>query len=251
MKNSRFLGIIPARYDSSRFPGKPLVDINGKTMIQRVYEQARKCSTLNDVIVATDDLRIKDAVVQFGGKAIITSSDHQSGSDRCLEAMEKIAGETDVVVNIQGDEPFMDPLQIESLCHCFEDPETDIATLAIKIDKNADLFNPNRVKVLINDLGFASLFSRQAMPYQKSMEMESWLQHHSYFKHLGIYAYRKEALREISALAMSSWERAESLEQLRWLQNGFKIKVAITTTESESVDTPEDLENILKKYSKT
>jgi 3-deoxy-manno-octulosonate cytidylyltransferase (CMP-KDO synthetase) len=237
------LGIIPARYASTRFPGKPLVDIAGKSMIQRVYEQSKKCVHLSEVIVATDDERIYKHVHDFGGSAIITSPHHQSGTDRCAEVALQHP-QYDVVINIQGDEPFIDPEQISKLAFCFNDPNTQIATLVKKITSPEELFNTNSPKVLINKFSEAIYFSRSPLPHIRGREQENWLNHFSYFKHIGIYGYRADILQQITKLPVSSLEKAESLEQLRWIENGYKIKVAETELETFAIDTPEDLMNL-------
>jgi 3-deoxy-manno-octulosonate cytidylyltransferase (CMP-KDO synthetase) len=241
----RFVCIIPARYNSSRFPGKPLVDIGGKTMIQRVYEQASK--VLTDVYVATDDERIFNAVIAFGGKAIMTSDQHRSGTDRCYEAFSKLQEWFDVVINIQGDEPFIQPEQIMELQKCFEEPDTQIATLAKRItDKEGFevLNNPNNPKLVVNSLNEAMYFSRSVIPFKRGTETQHWISEHSYLKHIGIYAYRADILRDLTVLAQSPLELAESLEQLRWLENGYRIKVGYTDAETFGIDTPEDLEKV-------
>ncbi len=242
MDKSDFIGIIPARYASSRFPGKPLVEIGGKSMIQRVYEQVSK--VLDAVCVATDDQRIFDAVTAFGGKVVMTSDQHKSGTDRCFEAYGKAGSGRRVVVNIQGDEPFIQPEQIESLCACFDDPNTQLATLVKPFtvaDGEAALFNPNSPKVVINKNSEAIYFSRSVIPYKRGAETKEWLSHHQYYKHIGLYAYRSDVLAEITKLPQSSLELAESLEQLRWIENGYKIKVGITEMETIGIDTPDDL----------
>lgn len=246
----RAIGIIPARFASTRYPGKPLVDIMGKSMIMRVYEQAKKTKDLVDVFVATDDQRIFDHVMAQGGKAIMTSSSHESGTDRCMEAAEKCGTASDIIINIQGDEPFIDPAQIEELIRCFDDPTADIATLARKIDVPDMLFNPNKVKVVRDAQHFALYFSRHAIPFQKNLPQDQWLAHHDYYLHVGLYGYRSPVLKQISQLAVSPLERAESLEQLRWLENGFKIKVADTQHEAFGIDVPEDLKTLLRTFGK-
>ncbi|WP_083257116.1 3-deoxy-manno-octulosonate cytidylyltransferase [Arcticibacter eurypsychrophilus] len=246
-KNSiRILGLIPARYASTRFPGKPLIDIHGKSMIQRVYEQALKSSTLSDVAVATDDDRILEHVMSFGGKVIMTSSTHQSGTDRCAEAAQKLPG-FDVIINIQGDEPYIDSRQIDLLGHCFADPQTELATLVKIITSTEELNNINSPKVILNKNLEALYFSRTPIPYLRDKNNDTWLSHHTYYKHIGVYGYRSDILKKITALPVSLLEKAESLEQLRWLENGYKIKVAITDIETKAIDTPEDLMNILKE----
>jgi 3-deoxy-manno-octulosonate cytidylyltransferase (CMP-KDO synthetase) len=246
MKELKFLGIIPARYASSRFPGKPLAIIGGKTMIQRVYEQVLPC--LDAVYVATDDNRIKKAVLGFGGKVVMTSTKHKSGTDRCLEASNSIGGDYDVIINIQGDEPFIQAQQIESLKSCFITyPETTLATL-VKPFKKEDgfeaLLNPNSPKVVLNEVGEALYFSRSVIPFMRGTEITDWLEKGLFYKHVGIYAYKRNTLSEIATLPQSSLEKLESLEQLRWLEHGYRIQTAVTDIESMAVDTPEDLERI-------
>ena len=240
----KFAGIIPARYESARFPGKPLVMLGNKPMIQRVYDQASK--TLEMVWVATDDRRIFDAVSQFGGKAIMTSPVHLSGTDRCAEAVIKITAETgkkiDVVINIQGDEPFIKPEQITLLMKCFSDESVKLATLVRKVDPGEDIFNPNQPKVILDSKGDAIYFSRAAIPYLRDFEKSDWSGKHNYYKHLGLYAYRTETLKKITLLSRSSLEISESLEQNRWIENGYRIRTAVTTWESIGIDTPDDLE---------
>lgn len=243
----KILGVIPSRFASTRFPGKPLIDINGKTMIQRVYEQAKKASSLADVVVATDDDRIFNKVKSFGGKAIMTSSSHQSGTDRCAEVSKKLDEKYDVVINIQGDEPFIDPEQINQLCVCFDDEKTEIATLIKKIDNEEDLFNPNRPKVAIDENNFALMFSRNAIPEIPNLEKEKWFNQQAFYRHIGIYGYRTEVLAKISLLPMSPLEQKERLEQLRWLENNYAIKVAETEHAAIAIDSPEDLEKFTFK----
>jgi len=240
----QFAGIIPARYASSRFPGKPLAMIGDKSMIQRVYEQAGK--SISVVYVATDDKRIYDAVIGFGGKAVMTSTDHQSGTDRCAEAADLIAGETgrkiDIVINIQGDEPFIKPEQIDLVKDCFSSDSVQIATLVRKAEPDEDIFNPNQPKVILNTEGDAIYFSRAAIPFVREAEKSEWTRKHVYYKHIGLYAYRTETLKQITRLACSPLEIAESLEQNRWIENGFRIRTAVTIWESIGIDTPDDLE---------
>ncbi len=246
-----FLGIIPARYASTRFPGKPLVDMLGKTMIQRVYEQV--AGVLDDLCVATDDQRIFDAVKTFGGKVVMTSGNHQSGTDRCFEAFTKTGKEYDVIINIQGDEPFIKPSQIELLKSCFEDSQTQIATLVKPYDSNTGydvLANPNTPKVVLNKDMQALYFSRSIIPFVRSNDFTKWTTAHTYYKHIGLYAYKAEVLKEITSLPQSSLEKAESLEQLRWLENGYVIKVGITDEETVGIDTPEDLKKVLTMLKK-
>jgi 3-deoxy-manno-octulosonate cytidylyltransferase (CMP-KDO synthetase) len=239
-----FACIIPARYASSRFPGKPLAIIGNKPMIQRVYEQASKL--LDHVYVATDDKRIYQTVLNFGGKAVMTSPDHQSGTDRCAEAVTKIIGETgkiiDIVINIQGDEPFIEPEQIALLMKCFTGKRIQIATLVSRIESLEDIFNPNETKVVLNSEGDAMYFSRAAIPFIRDAEKSDWLKKHIYYKHIGLYAYRTETLKKITLLARSPLEISESLEQNRWIENGFRIRTAVTFGENMCIDTPEDLE---------
>ena len=241
----RFVCIIPARYSSSRFPGKPLVDIGGKTMIQRVYEQASKA--LPDVYVATDDQRIFEAVTAFGGKAIMTSDQHKSGTDRCYEAFTKLEEWFDVVINVQGDEPFIQPEQIIALQKCFDEPETQIATLAKEITEKDGfdfLNNPNNPKLVVNSRNEAMYFSRSIIPFYRGSETVDWITRHTYLKHVGIYAYRADILHDLTLLEQSPLEIAESLEQLRWLENGYRIMVGFTDVETVGIDTPEDLEKV-------
>lgn len=236
----KFIGIIPARYASTRFPGKPLALLGGKPVIQHVYEKV--AAVLEAAYVATDDERIYDAVKSFGGQVVITRTDHKSGTDRIEEAIEKIGGEWDVVVNVQGDEPFVAKSQLDTICHCFDDPTTQIATLGKPFESMEAVQNPNSPKIVVDNMGFAMYFSRSVIPYVRGKEESSWLTHYPFLKHLGIYAYRKDVLRQVTQLPQSSLEIAESLEQLRWLQNGFKIKVGTTDVETVGIDTPQDLE---------
>jgi 3-deoxy-manno-octulosonate cytidylyltransferase (CMP-KDO synthetase) len=243
----QYLGIIPARYASTRFPGKPLADMNGKPMIQRVYEQV--VDSVDAICVATDDERIRKAVEAFGGNVVMTSPNHQSGTDRCCEAMTLFKGRFDVVINIQGDEPFIHPSQIQAIKSCFQDPNTQIATLVKPFrasDGQEALFNPNSPKVVLDPAGFALFFSRSVIPYCRGKNANEWLDHHTYYKHIGIYAYRSEVLEAINRLAPSVLEKTESLEQLRWLENGYRIKTEITETETIGIDTPEDLKQAIK-----
>ncbi|MEZ5083598.1 MAG: 3-deoxy-manno-octulosonate cytidylyltransferase [Bacteroidales bacterium] len=238
------LGVIPARFASTRFPGKPLAMIQGKPMIQRVYEQAQKTTFLSEIYVATDDERIEKAVLGFGGKVKMTSTAHQSGTDRCaevLECMEKEGKLFDIVVNIQGDEPSINPGQIDIVIESFEDPSVDISTLAKKIESLEELFNSNVIKVIKNQLNNAIYFSRHPIPYQQNIDKAKWLEGFDYFKHIGIYAFRSGILKSITNLNRSSLEISESLEQLRWIENGYAIRIEETIFESIAVDTPEDL----------
>lgn len=239
----KFVGIIPARYASTRFPAKVLAMLNGKTVIQRVYEQVKDC--FDDLYVATDDSRIAEVVTSFGGKAIMTSEDCKNGTERCFDACCKLNIDCDVVVNVQGDEPFIQRKQIESLMACFADERTDIATL-VKPFELADgwerLNNPNSPKVVLNADNFAMYFSRSVVPYLRGVEQYEWLDNHVFYKHLGVYAYRLNVLKEITSLQQTPLEKVESLEQLRWLEHGYKIKVGVTNIETIGIDTPEDLE---------
>lgn len=243
----KILGIIPARYQSSRFPGKPLVDIAGKSMIQRVYEQCLKSQCLDKVVVATDDQRIADHVIAFGGTVQMTSDQHQSGTDRCAEIAESYP-KFDVFINIQGDEPMIDPTQIDLLASCFYMPDTLIATLVKPIHTKEELFNENTPKVILNANNEAIYFSRTTIPFLRGIEKENWLGNNTFYKHIGIYAFRNQTLKKITLLPLSTLELAEALEQLRWIQNGYKIQTAISHTESQAIDTPEDLEKLLHLF---
>lgn len=243
MKNLRAIAIIPARYASSRFPAKPLALLGGKMVVQRVYEQVAKA--VERVVVATDDERILNAVLSFGGEAMMTSSEHRSGTDRCAEAYERLAYKADIVINVQGDEPFIKPEQIDNLIGCFDNKTIDIATIAkpFKAEEGiAALENPNSPKVILNSAGEAIYFSRSVIPYLRGIEREEWLAHHTFYKHVGIYAFRSEVLGKLSTLPQTPLEKAESLEQLRWLESGYKIGVGITDIDTVGIDTPEDLE---------
>ena len=235
----KFIGIIPARYASSRFPGKPLAILGGKYVIQRVYETVS--GILDKTYVATDDERIYEAVTGFGGKAVMTRADHKSGTDRIEEAAEKLGTDADVIVNIQGDEPFIQRSQIETVCRCFDDSNTQIATIGKPFESMEAVANPNSPKIVTDNNDYAMYFSRSIIPFVRGVEKEEWLGRYPFLKHLGIYAYRRNVLREITKLPMSSLEKAESLEQLRWLQNGYRIKVGTTSCETIGIDTPEDL----------
>lgn len=239
---SNVIGIIPARYASTRFPGKPLALLGGKPMIEHVYRRAQ--SALGNVAVATDDQRIIDAVKAFGGRAVMTSSSHRSGTDRVCEALHNLCSDADIVVNIQGDEPFIADSQITSLVKCFDTPETDIATLARVYDPEQGfdgLFDPNIVKVVFGNDGRALYFSRSIIPYVRGIEWQKWLEATTFHTHVGIYAYRADVLRQLAGLEQSSLEKTESLEQLRWLQNGYNIRVAVTNEPTIGIDTPADL----------
>jgi 3-deoxy-manno-octulosonate cytidylyltransferase (CMP-KDO synthetase) len=235
------IGIIPARYNSTRFPGKPLVDIDGKSMIQRVYEQCILSTKLSKVVIATDDERIFNHVKEFGSTPIMTSPRHQSGTDRCAEIISTSPEKWDVVINIQGDEPYIQPEQIDLLCDCFEDGTTQIATLVKKINSSNELFNHNNPKVVINKNGEAIYFSRAPIPYNRNFPEQDWIKQNTYYKHIGIYGYRPDVLVQIAGLPKTNLEVAESLEQLRWIENGYRIKTALTSFESISIDTPDDL----------
>ena len=243
----KFVAIIPARYSSSRFPGKPLADIKGKTMIRRVYE--RTSMVFEHCWVATDDVRIENEVRSFGGNVAMTSSDHKSGTDRCAEALgiaEKQSGISfDVVVNVQGDEPFISTEQLATVKSLFDDPATQIATLVKPFSESEDIFNPNSPKVVISNSGNALYFSRSVIPHLRGVQTSEWQRTHTYYKHIGLYAYRSEVLARITRLPQSVLEKAESLEQLRWIENGYDIKVGITNSESVAIDTPEDLQRVL------
>jgi 3-deoxy-manno-octulosonate cytidylyltransferase (CMP-KDO synthetase) len=246
------LGVIPARYASSRFPGKPLVIIDGKSMIMRVYEQALKCASLNKVIIATDNDLIYNHVKECGGEVMLTSASHVSGTSRIGEVVDHLFAKGqennfDVIVNIQGDEPFIDPLQIDLVVSLFSRPEVEIGTLIREISFNEDIFNPNVVKVVVDSLGKALYFSRSPIPYLRGIKQEDWLNHHEYFRHIGLYAYRTEVLKSIVSLPESTLEKAESLEQLRWLYKGYIIHTAVTDIETIGIDVPEDLLKLTNK----
>lgn len=238
----RYIAIIPARYASTRFPGKPLAMLGGKPIIERVVERAKE--VFERVVVATDDERILQIVTCFGGEAVMTDKNLRSGTDRVREAFDIIGGNYDVVVNIQGDEPFIHAQQLEAIKACFEDEETDIATLVKPFEPTDGLEaleNPNSPKVVVDNRNRALYFSRSVIPYLRNVPKEEWLSRHTYYKHIGLYGYRAEVLKAISALEMSSLESAESLEQLRWLENGYTIRVGKTNMETIGIDTPEDL----------
>lgn len=235
----KIVGVIPSRYASSRLPGKPLLDIGGKPMIQRVYEQAAKSQSLQDVVVATDDSRIMDCVSNFGGKAMMTSPSHSNGTERCAEIATIL--EADYYVNIQGDEPFIHPEQIDQLCSIL-DGDTQIGTLVKEISDLDILDDPSKMKVVLNSVNEAIYFSRSCVPFVRDHEKSKWLDHHTFYKHIGIYAYRSGILREVTKLPPTSLEQAENLEQLRWIENGYRIKVAKTEFESTGIDTQTDLD---------
>ena len=239
----KFVGIIPARYASTRFPAKVLAMLNGKTVIQRVYEQVKDC--FDDLYVATDDARIADVVTSFGGKVVMTSEECKNGTERCFDACCRLDMNCDVVVNVQGDEPFIQRKQIEALMSCFSDERTDIATLVKPFEQTDGwerLSNPNSPKVVLDSDNFAMYFSRSVVPYLRGVEQAEWLDKHVFYKHLGVYAYRLDVLKEITSLEQTPLEKIESLEQLRWLESGYKIKVGVTNIETIGIDTPEDLE---------
>ena len=242
----KFIAIIPARYQSTRFPGKPLAMLGDKTIIQWVYENAKKA--LDEVYVATDDERIYKTVESFGGKAVYTSPNHQSGTDRCAEAALQIAEKLtfDVVINIQGDEPFIRPEQVEGLKACFDSLESEIATLIKPISNSIEITNINRPKVVVNKNNEAMYFSRSPIPFVRDSKGEEWINQTCFFSHIGMYAYRFDVLLELTKLPVGILEKAESLEQLRWLENGYRIKTAQTSFENIGVDTPEDLEEARK-----
>jgi 3-deoxy-manno-octulosonate cytidylyltransferase (CMP-KDO synthetase) len=237
---TRIIGIIPARYASTRFPAKPLADIGGKSMIQRVYEQVKKSNRITSVVVATDHQEIYDHVKKFGGEVCLTKESHVSGTDRCYEALTQQKESFDYVINIQGDEPFIQPEQIELLAFLL-DGLTEIATLVKVIDDEHQLFNANVVKAVISKKKEALYFSRSTIPHIRTAPVSDWLDRHTFYKHIGMYAYRSDILQQLTQLEVSSLEKGESLEQLRWLENGFRIKVSETKTETIGIDTPDDL----------
>lgn len=240
----RILGVIPARYASTRFPSKPLIDIGGQSMIERVYRQVKKSGSISKVIVATDHHKICDQVITFGGEVRLTSESHASGTDRCFEVLTNEITKFDYVINIQGDEPFIAPKQIDLLAALL-DGKTELATLAKKIEDSEQLFNSNIVKIVLDKNWNALYFSRSAIPHLRNIAPDQWLRNHTFYKHIGMYAYRADILEKITKLNMSLLEKAESLEQLRWLENGYSIKVAETMDETIGIDTPEDLEKAL------
>lgn len=242
------IAIIPARFASTRFPGKPLALIQNKPMIQHVYEKAVHSGLFSEVVVATDDKRIEDVVCAFGGKAIMTSSNHQSGTDRCGEVIQKLDQKFDIVINIQGDEPFIKKEQLEQLINLFKNPQADIATLKKALTETHDVFNPNVVKVVSDIHKKALYFSRNPIPFARGIDKEKWLEGQSYFKHLGLYGYRANVLKKLVQLPPSQLEKTESLEQLRWLENGYSIMIDETPFESIGIDTPEDLRRLNNDY---
>lgn len=242
------VAIIPARYASSRFPGKPLADIRGKSMIRRVYEQASQSLLVQEVVVATDDLRIADEVRGFGGKVVMTAPEHPSGTDRCYEALQQLEGRFRYVINIQGDEPFIDPQQIDELAEVLQDESVELATQMTRVSSHQELFDRGEVKIVLNHLSEALYFSRMPIPFLTGVEESQWHLHHAYYRHVGMYAYRADILKAITRLPVSSLEKAESLEQLRWLEAGYIIKCVPTRYESHCIDTPEDLQRALERY---
>ena len=241
----KVIGIIPSRYASTRFPSKPLAMIKGKTMIQRVWEQAWK-SKLDAVVVATDDMRIADEVLKFGGQYVLTDPNHRSGTDRCREALYMVEGQYDAVVNIQGDEPFIDPAQINQVIELIGRDDTQLASLAKRIEDEDELFSPNVVKVVMDKQGNALYFSRNPIPFMRNLDHDKWLQNGEFYKHIGLYAYKTETLCQIAEMQSTALEMAESLEQLRWLENGLRIRMGITQLESLSIDTQEDYEKAMQ-----
>jgi len=242
----KIIGIIPARYGSTRFPGKPLVDVGGMSMVKRVYTQASKSESLNKVLVATDSTEILDHVKDFGGNAIMTSPEHQSGTDRCFEALRREGKFYDFVINIQGDEPFIAPKQIDLIASSLGNT-VELGTLVKRIGSPKDLPDPNIVKVLLNNKKEAIYFSRSPVPYIRDHPFKTWLEHHTYYKHIGIYAYRTDILESITKLKASPLEKVENLEQLRWIEHGYSIKVTETALESRGIDTPEDLKKAMEE----
>ncbi len=239
-------GIIPARWASTRFPGKPLADIRGKSMLERVYSQAAQSRFLNRVVVATDDERIRDHVQAFGGEVLMTAADHPSGTDRCQDALQQLDGDYSYVINIQGDEPFIVPDQIDELAAVLQDGTVELATQMIAVDSHELLFDRGEVKIVLNHRSEALYFSRMPIPFLKGVEEREWHSRHRYYRHVGMYAYRRDILEAITRLPVSALEKAESLEQLRWLEHGYRIRCVPTRYESHCIDTPEDLEKVLK-----
>jgi 3-deoxy-manno-octulosonate cytidylyltransferase (CMP-KDO synthetase) len=240
----RILGVIPARYASTRYPGKPLIDLAGKTMIQRVYEGAKRCELFSQVIVATDDERIYDHVLSIGGAVLMTSPNHQSGTERCGEVVDKFP-DYDVVINIQGDEPLVEAEQLRQLIGAFEDDHVQIATLGILVQNPQELFNPNRIKVVLNAKSEAIYFSRNPIPFGAQMLEDFWIKNYPYVRHIGLYGYRTATLKSLVHLEPTALEKQESLEQLRWLYYGYPIKVVMTEIETPNIDSPEDVATIL------
>ncbi len=247
IENQKSAIVIPARYASTRFPGKPLIDIQGKTMIQRVYEQACKSELATQVIVATDDERIFDHVQSFDGEVIMTSSSHKTGTERCAEVATSL--EADIIINVQGDEPFIAPEQIDLLIDFLnKKPQFAIGTLAKRLELYEELCNPNTVKVILNQLEEAIYFSRHPIPFSRDDAPENWLTQHTYYKHIGMYGYRRDTLLHIAQLTPTPLEQAESLEQLRWMENGIRIGITTTNLDTISIDTPEDLSRIMSEF---
>lgn len=244
-------GIIPARFASTRFPGKPLIDLAGKSMIQRVYDRCLLSKSLSDIIIATDDEIIFEHVKTFTDRVCMTSTNHPSGTDRCAEVVSQLNISSDVVVNIQGDEPLINPNQIDSLVNCFADKQTQIATLVREIIDNEVLFNSNTPKVILDSNQFAIYFSRETIPHLRNIDKSEWLEKHTFYQHIGIYAYQTSILNSLTQLEPSKLEKAESLEQLRWIENGYKIKTATTSEETFAIDTPEDIARVLEQLLKT
>lgn len=238
-------GIIPARWASTRFPGKPLADIGGKTMLRRVYEQASRSRSLQAVVVATDDDRIAEHVRSFGGRVVMTAADHPSGTDRCQEALLKLDTSFDYVINIQGDEPFIEPEQIDELASVLENGKVELATQMIEVDSHEILFDRGEVKIVLNDRSEALYFSRMPIPFLKGVDEKEWHTRHRYYRHVGMYAYRADILEQITRLPVSPLEKAESLEQLRWLEHGYRIRCVSTRFDSHCIDTPEDIEKVI------
>lgn len=242
-------GIIPARYGSTRFPGKPLADLAGKSLIRRVYERARQYPRLQELYVATDDSRIYAHVQSFGGRVLMTSTAHRSGTERCAEVLDQLGSGSDLILNIQGDEPRLAPAHLDALIDCFEQSSaTRIATLVKAISDPGELHSPHIPKVVLDEGRRALYFSRQAIPSLAGLAPELWMGHHTFWKHIGLYAYRSEVLRELVRLPETPLERAEQLEQLRWLEHGYSIQVGLCSVENLAIDTPEDLEKYLRHY---
>ena len=244
------VGIIPSRYASTRFPGKPLLDIHGKSMIQHVYEQSAKSASLHKLVVATDDSRIFEHVQSFGGEVLMTGADHANGTDRCWDALQQLGTDYQYVINIQGDEPFIDPRQIDELAAVLQDGMVELATQMIPVSTHEELFDRGEVKIVLNDKMEALYFSRMVIPFIKGKDEKEWHLHFNYHRHVGMYAYRRDVLEEISKIPVSSLEQAESLEQLRWLEHGFRIKCVPTAFESHCIDTPEDVGKVMRRMGK-
>lgn len=237
----KVIGVIPARYGSTRFPGKPLALIHGVSMIQRVYERAMQSGSLNRVVVATDDDRIRKHVSDFGGNAVMTDARHQTGTERCAEVLQLIGDHYDAVINIQGDEPFIHPNQIDSVVSCLENPLCAIATLVKKISDFSELDNVNTPKVVVAEDGRAMYFSRRAIPFVRDDLAQNFLSNGSFHKHIGIYGYKSDVLPRLAKLAPTKLEQAESLEQLRWLGHGYAIFTRLTEDDNHAVDVPDDI----------